>query len=60
MDRRAKYVVLTEAGLIALETRRDAEKEAEKRLKDALGKKALKQLGKGLRKLSAARESTRE
>jgi DNA-binding MarR family transcriptional regulator len=60
VDRRAKYVVLTEAGLVALETRRDAEKEAEKRLKDALGKKALKQLGKGLRKLSAARESTRE
>jgi DNA-binding MarR family transcriptional regulator len=60
VDRRAKYVVLTEAGLVALETRRDAEKEAEKRLKDALGKKALKQLGKGLRKLSAVRESTRE
>jgi DNA-binding MarR family transcriptional regulator len=60
VDRRAKYVILTEAGLVALETRRDAEKEAEKRLKDALGKKALKQLGKGLRKLSAARGSTRE
>jgi DNA-binding MarR family transcriptional regulator len=60
VDRRAKYVVLTEAGLVALETRRDAEKEAEKRLKDALGKKALKQLGKGLKNLSAARGSTRE
>ena len=60
VDRRAKYVVLTEAGLIALETRRDAEKEAEKLLKEALGKKALKQLGKGLKKLSAARASTRE
>jgi DNA-binding MarR family transcriptional regulator len=60
MDRRAKYVVLTEAGLVAIETRRDAEKEAEKLLKDALGKKALRQLGKGLKKLSAARGSTRE
>jgi DNA-binding MarR family transcriptional regulator len=60
VDRRAKYVVLTEAGLFALEMRRDAEKEAEKLLKDALGKKALKQLGKGLKKLSAARASTRE
>jgi DNA-binding MarR family transcriptional regulator len=60
VDRRAKYVVLTEAGLIALETRRDAEKEAEKLLRDGLGKKALKQLGKSLKKLSAARASTRE
>lgn len=60
VDRRAKYVVLTEAGLVALETRRDAEKEAERLLREALGKKALKQLGKGLRKLSAARASTRE
>jgi DNA-binding MarR family transcriptional regulator len=60
VDRRAKYVVLTETGLVALETRRDAEKEAEKALRNALGKKALKQLGKGLRKLSAARASTRE
>lgn len=59
MDRRAKYVVLTQAGLYALELRRDAEKEAERTLRDALGKKALKQLGKGLRKLSAARASTR-
>ena len=60
VDRRAKYVVLTEAGLVALETRRDAEKEAERLLKDTLGKKALKQLGKGLKKLSAARGSTHE
>ena len=59
VDRRAKYVVLTEAGLVALETRRDAEKEAEKLLKDALGRKTLKQLGKSLKKLSAARASTR-
>ena len=60
VDRRAKYVVLTEAGLLALETRRDAEKEAEKLVRDAIGKKALKQLGKSLKKLSAARGSTRE
>jgi DNA-binding MarR family transcriptional regulator len=60
IDRRAKYVVLTEAGLVALETRRDAEKEAEKLVRDAMGKKALKQLGKSLKKLSAARASTRE
>ena len=60
VDKRAKYVVLTEAGLVALETRRDAEKEAEELLKDALGKKALKELSKGLKKLSAARASTRE
>lgn len=59
VDRRAKYVVLTETGLAALESRRDAEKDAEKLLRDALGKKALKQLGKGLRKLSASRASTR-
>lgn len=59
VDRRAKYVVLTEAGLLALEMRRDAEKEAEQALRAALGKKALKQLGKGLKKLSAARVSTR-
>ena len=60
VDRRAKYVVLTEAGLYALEVRRDAEREAEQALRDALGKKALKQLGKGLKKLSAVRASTRE
>jgi DNA-binding MarR family transcriptional regulator len=59
VDRRAKYVLLTETGLLALETRRDAEKEAEKALRNALGKKTLKQLGKSLRKLSAGRASTR-
>jgi len=58
VDRRAKYVVLTEAGLFALEMRRDAEKEAEGLLKQALGKKTLKQLARGLRKLNAARVST--
>ena len=60
VDRRAKYVVLTEAGLFALEIWRDAEKDAERAVRDMLGKKALKQLGKGLRKLSAARVSNRE
>lgn len=59
VDKRAKYVVLTDAGLYALEARRDAEKEAEKLLRDTLGKKALKQLGKGLKKLSAARTPAR-
>ena len=60
VDRRAKYVVLTEQGLLALELRNDAEKEAERALRDALGKKAIKQLGRGLKKLSAARASIRE
>jgi DNA-binding MarR family transcriptional regulator len=60
VDRRAKYVVLTEAGLFALELRRDAEKEVERALRRALGKKALRQLGKGLRKLSAVRVSIPE
>jgi DNA-binding MarR family transcriptional regulator len=59
VDRRAKYVVLTEAGLYAHETRRDAEKEAEKLLRDTLGKKALRQLGKGLKKLSTTHPPTR-
>ena len=60
VDRRAKYVVLTEAGLLTLELRRAAEKQAERALRDALGKKAVRQLSKGLRKLSAARASIRE
>jgi DNA-binding MarR family transcriptional regulator len=55
VDKRAKYVVLTDAGLYALEARRDAEKEAERLLRDSIGKKALKQLGKGLKRLGAAR-----
>lgn len=59
VDRRAKYVVLTEGGLYALETRRDAEKDAERALREAMGKKALKQLGKGLRKLGATRATDR-
>ena len=59
VDRRAKYVVLTEQGLFVIELRKDAEKEAERAVRDALGKKVLRQLGKGLKKLSAARGSTR-
>jgi DNA-binding MarR family transcriptional regulator len=55
VDRRAKYVILTDAGLHALETRRDAEREADKRLRDSMGKKTSRQLGKGLRKLGATR-----
>jgi len=57
VDRRANYVVLTQAGLYALEAGREAEKEAEKLLRDALGKKTLKQLAKGLRKLGAGRSA---
>lgn len=60
VDKRAKYVVLTDAGLYALEARRDAEKEAERLLRDSLGKKALKQLGKGLKKLGAANGPPRD
>jgi DNA-binding MarR family transcriptional regulator len=59
VDKRAKYVVLTDAGLYALEARRDAEREAEKLLRDLMGKKAVKQLGKGLRTLGAARTQRR-
>lgn len=59
VDKRAKYVVLTDAGLYALEARRDAEKEVEKLLRDIMGKKAVKQLGKGLRNLGAARPQQR-
>lgn len=54
VDLRAKYVVLTEAGLYALEARRDAEREVERAWQAALGKKAFARLRKGLRK--AARE----
>ncbi|HZY67654.1 MAG TPA: MarR family transcriptional regulator, partial [Devosia sp.] len=53
VDRRAKYVVLTEAGLLALETRRVAEREADRTIRDLLGKKSHKLLVKQLKKLSA-------
>jgi DNA-binding MarR family transcriptional regulator len=59
-DKRAKRVLLTEAGLYALEARRDAEREIEKQFRDGLGKKAFGKLRKGLKALSAARASTRE
>lgn len=48
VDRRAKYVVLTEAGLYALEARREAEKEVERLWRDRLGKKGLNRLRKAL------------
>ncbi len=54
VDKRAKYAVLTEAGLFALEARRDAEREVERQWRDELGKKALARLRKTLRKTSRA------
>lgn len=50
VDLRAKYVVLTEAGLYALEARRDAEKEVERAWLDLLGRKDFTRLRKGLRR----------
>jgi DNA-binding MarR family transcriptional regulator len=54
VDKRAKYAVLTEAGLFALEARRDAEREVERRWRDELGKKTVTRLRKTLRKTSGA------
>lgn len=54
VDKRAKYVILTDAGLYALEARRDAEKEVEKLLRDSLGKKGVKRLRKSLKTLGTA------
>jgi DNA-binding MarR family transcriptional regulator len=54
VDKRAKYAVLTEAGLFALEARRDAEREVERRWTDELGKKAVSRLRKTLRKTGRA------
>ena len=50
VDLRAKYVVLTEAGLHALEARRDAERDVERSWQEALGRKDFARLRKGLRK----------
>ncbi len=58
VDKRAKYVILTDAGLYALEARRDAEKEVEKLLRDSLGKKGVKHLRKSLRKLGTSVDET--
>jgi DNA-binding MarR family transcriptional regulator len=57
VDKRAKYAVLTEAGLFAIEARRDAEKEVERAWTEALGKKRFGRLRKGLRK-AGTRERT--
>jgi DNA-binding MarR family transcriptional regulator len=59
VDRRAKYAVLTEAGLFALEARRDAEREVERAWADALGKKTLDRVRKGLRRVAEFPEGTR-
>ena len=54
IDKRAKYVVLTEAGLYALEAHRDAEREVERQWAELLGKKTVNRLRKALRKTNAA------
>lgn len=54
VDRRAKYVVLTEAGLYAVEARRDAERDVERQWEQALGKKTFNRLRKALRKTGTA------
>lgn len=53
VDLRAKYVVLTEAGLHALEARRDAERELERSWTAVLGKKTSSRLKKALRRAGA-------
>lgn len=52
VDRRAKYVVLTKAGLYALEAHRDAEEEVERRFQEALGTKRFARLRKALRRVA--------
>jgi DNA-binding MarR family transcriptional regulator len=54
VDKRAKYAVLTEAGLFALEARRDAEREVERQWEEELGKKTVNRLRKALRKTGKA------
>jgi len=54
VDKRAKYVVLTETGLYALEARRDAERDVERQWEKALGKKTVTRLRKALRKTGMA------
>jgi DNA-binding MarR family transcriptional regulator len=53
VDKRAKYAVLTETGLLALEARRDAEREVERAWQERLGKKAFGRLRKTLRKVDS-------
>lgn len=57
-DRRAKRVVLTEAGGAALAARRVAEREAERQLRGRLGRKLFARTKKGLKRLSAGSAST--
>ena len=59
-DKRAKLVFITEAGILALTTRREAEREAERQMRDVLGKKGFGRLKKALKKLNAARASIPE
>lgn len=54
VDKRAKYVVLTEAGLYAIEAHRDAEREVERQWARLLGKKTVGRLRKALRKTNTA------
>lgn len=56
-DKRAKRVFITEAGIVALATRREAERQTERQIRDLLGKKAFGRLKKALKKLNAARAS---
>ncbi len=59
-DRRAKRVRITEAGLVALELRRDAERQLERRFRARMGRKVSAKLRKTLKLFSAAPESTPE
>ena len=54
VDKRAKYVVLTEAGLYAIEAHRDAERDVERQWARLLGKKTVGRLRKALRKTNTA------
>src|SRR5690606_3770479 len=58
-DKRAKLVFITDAGVLALATRREAERQAERQMRDVLGRKGLDRLKKALKKLNAARAPTR-
>ncbi|RYE07579.1 MAG: MarR family transcriptional regulator [Hyphomicrobiales bacterium] len=57
-DKRAKRVFITEAGMVALTTRREAERQADRQMRDILGRKNFDRLKKALGKLSAAPAST--
>lgn len=57
VDRRAKYIVLTETGLYALEARREAEREVERLWRDEIGKKRFDRLRRTLLRIAAARDA---